>query len=167
MSADDRLLKLRCRDCGLTSAGEDYPDGWVSEKSYEAPQLDRCPACWSLHRGAMARVEANAPPPVTRKRIFVASPFRGANLEERIANLQRAERYCRMVVDAGFAPFAPHVHYPGVLDEDVPEERAAGIACGMAFLETCSELWQWGESPGVLAEVAEAHRLGIVVRRVG
>jgi hypothetical protein len=163
---NDALIRVACRDCGLTVTAAEYPSGWVSEKGYEQPQHDRCPACYQLHRGATRRVEAAAPPAVTRKRVFVASPFKGASLGERVDNYQRAVGYCRDVVDAGHAPFAPHVLYPFLLDEDTPEERAAGIACGMAFLAVCDELWAWSTSPGVEAEVAAAERLGIVVRRM-
>lgn len=163
---NDAMIRVRCIDCNLSVVAEEYPQGWVSEKGYEAPQRDRCPACYTLHRGATRRVEDTATVAVTRKRIFVASPFRGTSIMDRLQNYRAAEDYCRLVVEAGHAPFAPHVHYPSILDEDVPEERAAGIACGLAFLAVCDELWAWGSSPGVEAEVAEAGRLGIVVRRL-
>lgn len=68
------------------------------------------------------------------KRIFICSPFRGIDMEH---NILVAKELCRMAMERGFAPFAPHLLYP----QDNPSGREAGIRAGLAFMETCQELW--------------------------
>lgn len=63
---------------------------------------------------------------------------------------------------------APHLLYPAVLNDAVPEERQAGIEMGLTLLHRCDELWAFGPcvSNGMQAEIAEAERLRIPVRRM-
>lgn len=97
------------------------------------------------------------------KRIFVCSPFRG----DVARNLEIAHAACRVVLDHGHAPFAPHVLYPCILDDADPEERAAGIRAGLAWLAASDELWVFGTpTSGMQQEIAEAERLGIAVKRL-
>ncbi len=93
------------------------------------------------------------------KKIFVCSPFAG----EVDRNVRIAKRLCRMVMKAGHAPFAPHLLYPRFTDDTVPTQRATGIACGLAFMETCDEVWAFvgnGISSGMRQEIDHARRLG-------
>jgi len=41
-------------------------------------------------------------------------------------------------------PFAPHVLYDGVLDDDIGAQREMGMAAGLEFLDVCAELWIFG-----------------------
>lgn len=93
------------------------------------------------------------------KRIFLCSRYAG----DRAENAAVAERLCRKVVEAGHAPFAPHLLYPHFVDDGEPSERELGIACGLAFMEVCDEVWVYtaeGISSGMGREVDEAFRLG-------
>ena len=98
------------------------------------------------------------------KLIYVASPLSG-DVEK---NLEYAREACRAVMDSGHAFFAPHLLYPSFLDDTVPEERKLGMDMGLAALERCDELWAFGPrvSAGMAAEIANAERLGIPVRRM-
>ena len=98
------------------------------------------------------------------KLIYVASPYAG-DIEK---NVKFAKDAGRFVMSSGHAFFAPHLLYPAILDDDVPEERALGMEMGTAVLRKCDELWAFGErvSPGMEAEIAEATRLGIPVKRI-
>jgi hypothetical protein len=99
------------------------------------------------------------------KKIFVCSPFAG----EVDKNVRIAKHLCRMVMDAGHAPFAPHLLYPRFTDDAVPAQRAAGIACGLAFMETCDEVWAFtgnDVSSGMRQEIEHAERLGKPVIRI-
>lgn len=103
------------------------------------------------------------------KRVFVCSPFRGADQSEIQNNCTRAERACLYVVRQGHAPFAPHLFYPRFLD-DVGVGRNSGIACGLAWLEVCDEVWVFGSkiSAGMQMEIEWAKVLGKpVVRLLG
>ena len=98
------------------------------------------------------------------KLIYVASPLSG-NVEK---NIKYAKEACRAVMDSGYAFFAPHLLYPSVLDDTIPEERQLGMEMGLVMLEKCDELWAFGPriSEGMAAEMREAERLGIPVRRM-
>lgn len=98
------------------------------------------------------------------KLIYVASPFAG-DMEQ---NIEYAKQACRAVMESGHAFFAPHLLYPSILDDTVPEERQLGIDMGLSMLSRCNELWVFGEtiSAGMQAEIQEAQRIGIPVRRM-
>ncbi len=103
------------------------------------------------------------------KRVFVCSPYRGNTTRNR----EFALRVCQAALKEGFAPFAPHLIYPLVLDDDDAVERTLGIGAGLAYLGVCDELWVYlppGRelTEGMLAEIAVAERYGIkvVVRQV-
>ena len=98
------------------------------------------------------------------KLIYVASPYAG-DVEK---NVEYAKLACRAVVENGDACFAPHLLYPAILDDSIPEERQAGIKMGLAFLCRCDELWVFGPviSSGMQEEIAAAERLRIPVWRM-
>lgn len=73
------------------------------------------------------------------KRILVAieSPYAG-NIEE---NTKFAQKCCRFAFEQGYNPFAMHLFFPQFLNEHAPEERAAGIQCGLAWTLLAEEHW--------------------------
>ena len=94
--------------------------------------------------------------------IFVCSPYRG-DVE---ANVRQAGRFCRFVYEQQAVPFAPHLLYPQFLDDEIPDERHAGLCMGIAFLKKCNKLWVFGEpTEGMSREIAAATALGIPIRR--
>ena len=96
-----------------------------------------------------------------RRRVYVASRLSG---DVKI-NLRAARRYCRMVVDGGDMPIAPHLLYPQFLADGIREERELGMAFGLALLALCDEVRCFGEiSDGMRREIAEAERLNKRVR---
>ena len=100
--------------------------------------------------------------PGRRKKIFVCSRYAG-NVERNVAV---AKELCRAVIEDGGIPFAPHLLYPRFLDDHDPEQRAAGIACGLAFMAVCDQVWVYtgnGISRGMWQEIAQAERLGIKI----
>lgn len=66
-----------------------------------------------------------------KRLVILESPFAG-DVERNVAYARRAMRDCLL---RGEAPFASHLLYtqPGVLDDDVPEERAMGIEAGLCW----------------------------------
>ena len=98
------------------------------------------------------------------KRIYVASPYAG-DIEK---NTEFAKNACRFVMNQGHAFFCPHLLYPNILDENNHKERQLGLDMGLVMLESCDELWCFGEriSHGMMAEIEEAEKLGIPTRRV-
>ena len=98
------------------------------------------------------------------KLIYVASPYAG-DVE---ANVEYAKQACRTVMESGNAFFAPHLLYPSILDDAVSSERQLGIDMGLAMLSKCDALWVFGPriSAGMQAEMEEAERIGIPIRRM-
>ena len=92
---------------------------------------------------------------------YVCSPFRGATE----ANAERARGYCRQVFKAGYAPLAPHLYFPQFLNDEIPKEREAGMAMGVALLPLCRAIVVCGDqlTEGMKLEVAAARRLDIPV----
>ena len=97
-----------------------------------------------------------------RPKVYIVSRYAG-DVER---NTQDAIRFCRFAVRQGFIPFASHLLYPQMLRDDLPKEREAGLAFGLAFLAVCDEVWCFGteKSPGMVQEIKEAGRLGIFIR---
>ena len=95
------------------------------------------------------------------RRVFVCSPYRG----DVAANVALARAACREVLRLGDAPFAPHLLYPDLLDDDVPVERALGIEAGRRWLAMSHEVLVVGPiTAGMREEIATAEALGIPVR---
>lgn len=65
------------------------------------------------------------------KLVIIESPYAG----DVKGNTQYAQWAMRDALKRGEAPFASHLLYPqpGVLDDDLPEERQIGIAAGLAW----------------------------------
>jgi len=95
----------------------------------------------------------------SRGRVFICSKYAG-DIEH---NVKVALALCRMAVEAGLAPFAPHLLYPQFLDESDPAQRDLGISLGLRFMETCGVVWVYvgeGVSDGMRCEMEHAQRLG-------
>jgi hypothetical protein len=112
---------------------------------------------------------------VPPRRVYIESPYAG---DRQFATLARNLRYLRACMAdclrRGEAPFASHGLYtqPGVLRDEIPEERARGIAAGSAFRPVCAATIVYadlGVSPGMHAGVAEALEIRQMVetRRLG
>ncbi len=96
------------------------------------------------------------------KLIFICSPFAG-DIE---LNTSRASRYCRFAYIKGHVSYAPHLHNPQFLDEDIIEERNDGINLGLEILKLCDELWYFGRelTNGMEKELRYAFQYGITIR---
>ena len=96
--------------------------------------------------------------------IYICSPYAG-NTEENTAFARQA---CGYAISQGVVPLAPHLLYPQILNDSIPEERETGIRLAMEILEQCEELWICGDrmSAGMKREAAYAKAKGIPIRRV-
>jgi len=74
------------------------------------------------------------------KLIFVCSQFQGDK-----ENLEKAKKYCRMLVDMGYIPIAPHVYFSQFMDDRNPEDRRRALEMNKKLLEFCDELWIFGD----------------------
>ncbi len=107
----------------------------------------------------MNRLDAKHVLSAVEGRVFICSRYVG-DVER---NVEIALALCRMAVEAGCAPFAPHLIYTRFLDDGDPAQRELGISLGLRFMEVCEEVWVYtgdGISEGMRREIAHARRLG-------
>jgi hypothetical protein len=105
-----------------------------------------------------------------RRLVILESPFAG-----RVAiNVEYARACVRDSLARGEAPIASHLLYtqPGILRDDVPEERRSGIDAGLAWrtVAEASVVYEdLGVSPGMQYGIAAAAAAGLVIetRRIG
>lgn len=90
--------------------------------------------------------------------VYVASAFGGNPENQRLARL-----YCRLVVDMGRVPLAPHLLFPQFMSEET--ERIEARALALALLAVAGEVWVFGNiTEGMNAEIRAAKLLEIPVR---
>ena len=97
-----------------------------------------------------------------RPLVYICSPYSG-DVE---ANVTAARNYCRLAVDKGYIPVAPHLLYPQFMNDDDPAERKLGLSFGNVLMSKCSELWVCGDrlSPGMESEFDLASERGMTIR---
>lgn len=86
------------------------------------------------------------------KMIFGSSPLRG----DVDGNVEKARKYAKYIIDAGNSPVMPHLFFTQMLDDYLVNERTAGIACGMKWLEKSDEVWFFADSMDGLSEGMKA-----------
>lgn len=101
---------------------------------------------------------------IVEKLVFISSPYAG-DVE---ANTAFAKAACLFAVKQGVVPVAVHLMYPQILDDRISAEREKGLRMGLRVLESCDEIWIFGEriSEGMWQEWEAAEKLGIPVRMV-
>ncbi len=93
------------------------------------------------------------------QRAYICSRYAG-DVEH---NVRVALALCRMAVEAGFAPFAPHLLYTQFLDDSDLGQRETGISLGLRFMEVCDVVWVYvgeGVSDGMRRETEHARHIG-------
>ena len=99
-----------------------------------------------------------APEPL--RLVYLESPFAG-DVDGRYAAYLKAAM--RDSLDRGEAPFASHALYVQFLDDAIPEERALGIAAGLAWgakAEATVVYEDYGISPGMQRGIDRAREVG-------
>lgn len=100
------------------------------------------------------------------KRAIIESPYSG-EVERNMAYLKRA------ILDSlqrGEAPIASHKLYTDILDDNIPEQRALGIAAGFAWREVAdftAFYCDYGESEGMKEARLSLQAHGFVIRYIG
>ena len=103
------------------------------------------------------------------KLVIIESPYAG--------DIKRNTEYARLAVrdslERGEAPIASHLLYtqPGILKEEIVEERQWGIAAGLAWLRKAEAMVvyeDYGISSGVAGAIEKAKRHGkeIIYRKI-
>ena len=100
------------------------------------------------------------------RKVYICSPYRAKDGAELDRNIDYAQALTKQAIEAGLAPITPHLYMTQCLNEDKPEERAAGMAAGLTLLKSCDFVIvgvKYGISEGMSAEIAEADAAGIEV----
>lgn len=102
------------------------------------------------------------------KLIYVCTPYRASTPEELSENIRLAKRVCKRVLSENDVPYAPHLFFPGFLDEGNPDDRKTGMDAGMKVLERCDALYVSGAriSEGMARGIEKAASLGIPIKCV-
>lgn len=98
------------------------------------------------------------------KLIYIVSPYAG----DISKNVAFAKSACRYAIDQGHTPIAVHLLYPQMLDDSNPAERETGLRLGLRVLESCDELWAFGDrlSTGMKREIEAAKALDLPIRQI-
>lgn len=100
------------------------------------------------------------------KVIYVAGPYRAATREGVELNIQAAKRVGLLVAKLGASPIIPHMNtaHLDAVDPSIGDEY--WLAATMELMRRCDAVVLvpgWENSEGTLAEIDEAHRLGLKV----
>ncbi len=112
---------------------------------------------------AMTRIQQEERLERLRKIVFICSPLKG-NIK---SNTAKARDYCRFALKEGYLPIAVHLLFPQFMDDHNRDDRELAISMGLQVLAKCNAIWVFGSyiSEGMKREIAEANRLGIIIRQ--
>lgn len=100
------------------------------------------------------------------KIVYICSPYRAKDGAELDRNIDYAQQLTRQALEAGLAPITPHLYMTQCMDDKKPEERARGMAAGLALLKGCDFVIagvKYGITEGMDREIHTANMLGIAV----
>lgn len=97
-------------------------------------------------------------------RVILESPFAG-DVDAHVAYARRCIRDC---LERGEAPIASHLLFtqPGILDDNIPEERQLGIEAGLTWITVADLMVLYcdlGISGGMQEAMRRAQRAGLDV----
>lgn len=103
-----------------------------------------------------------------RPLVIVESPYAASTHFSVEENLTYARKCIRDCISRGESPIASHLLYtqPHILDDQIPEERALGIACGYSWMFAAAHIAVYidhGLSLGMQMAIDAAEVLGIEV----
>lgn len=102
------------------------------------------------------------------KIVIVESPFAPSDTADTIEHIHYARACVKDALMCGEAPLASHLLYtqPGILDDTVPAERAAGIEAGVEMYnhaKKCVVYTDYGISKGMKYGIKRAEEKGVEV----
>ncbi len=96
--------------------------------------------------------------------VYICSPLSAPTKEGIRKNMEKAAYYAGLVSGVtGCRAIAPHSFLPEYLDDDIPEEREAGLAFGLSVLRLSKAIIVCGSriSSGMRGEIRLAGKLDI------
>lgn len=96
-------------------------------------------------------------------KVYIISRYRANDNTQQEFNKDVARYFCRMVVEGGDMPVAPHLFYTQFLDDNKPIERDYGLELGISELRNSDRflliIIDGVISEGMRNEIAEVSRL--------
>jgi hypothetical protein len=95
------------------------------------------------------------------RRVTLETPYRGKNSDELARNIAYAKACVLDCFEHDEAAFASHLHYPGILDDNIPTERQLGIEAGLLWGEAAEATVcyiDFGISPGMELGIEDAKK---------
>ena len=96
------------------------------------------------------------------RKVYICSPYRAKDGAELDRNIDYAQQLTRQALEAGLAPITPHLYMTQCMDDKKPEERARGMAAGLALLKGCDFVIagvKYGITEGMDREIHTANTL--------
>ena len=78
-----------------------------------------------------------------RETVYICSPYSGS-AEQIAENVKVAQIACKVALDCGFAPIAPHLYLPAILMDKNPFERNIALEVCLKFVLACDRMWVIG-----------------------
>lgn len=102
------------------------------------------------------------------RRVIVESPYGAASAEAIRRNIEYARACVRDCLERGESPIASHLLYtqPGVLRDEIPEERTWGMEAGWAWMQVADAVVvyiDYGISRGMQQGIEAADKANIPV----
>lgn len=104
--------------------------------------------------------------PTRMVRVIIESPYYGDTPDQTDHNIKYGRSCLRDCLERGEAPFAGHLLYTQVLDDNNNEERVTGIQAGIAWTQAADLVVVYtdlGLSSGMKYGIEQASKLGIQV----
>lgn len=95
------------------------------------------------------------------RKVYISSPFHSDDPEIKKRNIEYAKECMKDSIERGEIPFASHLLYPQVLNDDISEEREKGIEISLNFMTVCDKVIfyvDWGMSEGMRKEIIIAKK---------
>jgi len=105
------------------------------------------------------------------KMVYLCSPLRAFENCTIPVNIECAKIYCSRIYrdNPHVLPIAPHLYFSQFMNDEIEQDREAGIVGGNMLLKNCSELWYFSPhgyiSEGMKKEIALAKELGLRIKR--
>ena len=97
--------------------------------------------------------------------VYICSPFRG----DIAGNIEKARTHCKVALERGYIPYASHLAFIDILDDNTPTERETALQAGLEMVRRCNQLWVFGDTvtEGMKREIEEASARRIPIKFLG
>jgi len=104
------------------------------------------------------------------RRVILESPYAASDTGDVNAHVAYARRAVRDCLKRGESPIASHLLFTqsGVLDDDIPADRALGVAAGLAWLSVADAMVVYtdrGISRGMRAAMEAAEKISLPIEQ--